>query len=152
VTALSSHICPVGLAALPLAVALAAPALAESRYAYEEVALEVTVRETDNGARAVVRYLPEVMTGGQEEIINDDGTVDILMWDGWKQVFEVEMLDPRPAMSPVEIEKFLRDAVAAVCPSVDTEALSAALVDIAHDGRFAWVDIGCPAVDEGRRQ
>ena len=123
---------------------LALPAVAESYADYADVALEKTVRDTDTGARAVVRYFPEIMVGGEEEIVAEDGTVSILNWDGFAGLFEMNFIS-EPALARDAAEVFLRDAIPAVCPSVDRAAVQAG--EIMVDGAYLSLFAQCPEID-----
>ena len=122
---------------------MAVPAMAESYGDYLPVRLAETVRDTDTGVRATVRYFNDVLTGGREIVVGDDGEEYELFWDGYKGVFEVTVL---PGALPTESEAFVRGAVIAVCPSVDRAGLAGATVHTRGGGMFQ-VDAQCPAVD-----
>ncbi|AHM02642.1 hypothetical protein roselon_00185 [Roseibacterium elongatum DSM 19469] len=129
-----------GLAALmAMAMVVAGPAVAEPG----EVALERTVSDADRGLRAIIRYRPEVMTGGREEIEAEDGSVAYLYWDGLMGQFSAEIIEGQIAGG--DAEAFLREAVIAVCPSVEQSVLATAPVQV--DGRFLRIFAQCLDVD-----
>jgi len=132
-----------GLAAVA-AFAIALPLTASAQSTDPDVALERTVRDDDRGVRAVIRYRPEVPFGGQDEIENEDGTVTVIHWDGFTGQFTAEVIEGDLAED--DAEAFLREAVIAVCPSVDRDRLETEWVR-------AWPPIysiysQCPEVDE----
>jgi len=130
--------------AVVISLALTAlPALAEDYGDYLPVRLDKTVRDTDTGVRATVRYFNDVLTGGREIVVGDDGEEYELLWDGFKGVFEVTVL---PGTLPTDPEAFVRGAVIAVCPSVDRAGLAGATIHARGSGMFQ-VDAQCPAVD-----
>jgi len=122
---------------------MAFPALAESYGDHLPARLDDTVRDTETGVRANVRYFNDVLTGGREIVVGDDGEEYELLWDGFKGVFEVTVL---PGALPTESEAFVRGAVIAVCPSVDRAGLAGATIHARGSGMFQ-VDARCPAVD-----
>jgi hypothetical protein len=124
--------------------AVLAPIAALGQSVYIDVALERTVRDDDRGIRAVVRYRPEVPYGGQDEIINDDGSVSIIHWDGVTGQFTAEIIEGVLAES--DAEAFLRDAVVAVCPSVERERLANEWVQSMPP--FYSIHSQCPEVDD----
>jgi hypothetical protein len=103
------------------------------------------VRDTDSGARATVSYYPEIVTGGEERYIDDNGEEVWLLWDGLKGVFEVEFISAS-GLAPADTLIFVRDAIVAVCPSVDGVALSAAHVETVEPGLYR-LDAQCPDID-----
>ncbi len=127
-----------------LFLAAAGPAFADSLSVDTDVALERTVHDDDRGVRAIIRYRPEVMTGGQDEIVNEDGTVSTIYWDGFVGQFSAEIIEG--SVEGADAEAFLREAAVAVCPSVDKDVLDEAwvLVNGANLSLFAQ----CPEVDE----
>jgi len=132
-----------GLAAVA-AFAIALPLTASAQSTDPDVALERTVRDEERGVRAVIRYRPEVPFGGQDEIENEDGTVTVIHWDGFTGQFTAEVIEGDLAED--DAEAFLREAVIAVCPSVDRDRLETEWVR-------AWPPIysiysQCPEVDE----
>lgn len=110
----------------------------------EDVELERTVRDDDRGVRAIVRYRPFVMTGGREEILNGNGTVTVLHWEGFVGQFEAEVIAGH--LADDDAEAFLREAVVAVCPSVDADVLAGEWVQVS--GNRLLVFAQCPAIDE----
>ncbi|WP_071673653.1 hypothetical protein [Nioella nitratireducens] len=130
-----------------LVLATANPAFAESHFSDPDVALERSVRDDDRGVRAIIRYRPEVMTGGQDEIVNDDGSVSTLYWDGFVGQFSAEIVEGH--VEGLEAEAFLREAAVAVCPSVDKDVLDAAWV-LVRDATLSLF-AQCPEVDETLR-
>ncbi len=108
-------------------------------------ALTKTVRDTDSGARAAVSYFPEIVTGGEERFIDENGEEARLLWDGVKGVFEVEFIEAS-GLAPADTLLFVRGAITAVCPSVDADALSGVRVEHVEPGLYR-VDAQCPAVD-----
>ena len=127
------------LAAVPLS-----PALAGGYGDSYQAALAKPVREVETGIRATLRYFANVMTGGQEEIVNADGTTDMLYWDGLTGVFEAEVTEG-PALTQAMAEHFLRDAAAVVCPSADPAAMAGLVVHM--NDRFISAQGQCPAID-----
>ena len=127
-----------------MAAMLASPgaALAQSF----EPALESRVRDDDRGVRAIIRYYPEMPTGGESEIVNPDGTVSILHWDGVAGQFEAELVEG--AIEGAEAEAFLREAVKVVCPSVDAAHVAEAWVQAS--GPYLRLFAQCPEVDAAR--
>jgi hypothetical protein len=109
-----------------------------------DVALERTVSDADRGVRAVITYRQDVPAGGQEEIINDDGSVSLLHWDAWLGQFTAEITEG--SLSGPDAEAFLREAVIAVCPSVDRDQLAREWVQA--NGPFLRIFAQCPEVDE----
>lgn len=124
------------LAALPLA------AMADGCVGYGEAAFAKSVREVETGIKAVMRYFPDVMTGGQDEITYDDGTKDTLYWDGFTSWFVAE-ITAGPVLNQTMAAHFMVDAVLAVCPSVNAGQLPDAVLD----GRCIKMEAPCPAVD-----
>lgn len=108
-----------------------------------DVSLERTVRDDDRGVRAIIRYRPEVMTGGQSEVVNSDGSVSILHWDGLAGQFEAELVEG--SLDDTDAEAFLREAVIAVCPSADAEYVAQAWVQVAPP--FLRLTAQCPEHD-----
>jgi len=108
-----------------------------------EVALETTVRDDDRGVRAVIRYRPEVFTGGMDEVVNADGSVSVVHWDGFLGQFEAELIEG--ALAGAEAAAFLREAVKVVCPSAEAAALAQA--DVVVSGSVLRVFAQCPEVD-----
>ena len=122
---------------------LAAPLVAQVSGLDPDVAVERTVRDDERGVRAVIRYRPEVMIGGSEEIVNEDGTASLVHWDGIFGQFEAEMIEGKLAAD--DGEAFLREAVIAVCPTVDTDVLAGQWVQVA--GNRLRIFAQCPEVD-----
>lgn len=108
-----------------------------------EVALERTVSDADRGLRATITYRPEVMTGGQDEIVNSDGSVATLHWDALLGQFTAQIIEG--SIAGPDAEAFLREAVIAVCPSVDRDLLKREWVQV--DGPFLRIFAQCPEVD-----
>lgn len=133
--------------AFALAVAMAGPVAADRHAPPADVALERTVSDADRGLRAVITYRPEAPAGGEEEIVNSDGTVSILHWDGFLGEFTAEIVEGR--IAGPDAEAFLREAVIAVCPSVDRAALSREGIQV--NGPLLWVYAQCPEVDANWR-
>jgi len=129
---------------LALAAVLASPGavLAQSF----EPALVSRVRDDDRGVRAIIRYYPEVMTGGASEIVNPDGTVSMLHWDGLVGQFEAEVIEG--GLSGADAEAFLREAVGVVCPSADAAYVAEAPVQAS--GPYLRLFAQCPEVDARR--
>lgn len=111
-----------------------------------DVALERNVSDADRGVRATVTYRTDVLTGGSEEIVNDDGSVSTLHWDGYVGQFTAEITEG--AVTGPDAEAFLREAVIAVCPSVDRAALAQQWVQV--QGPFLRIFAQCPDVDATR--
>lgn len=103
------------------------------------------VRDTESGARATVSYYPRIVTGGEERYIDDNGEEVWLLWDGLKGVFEVEFISAS-GLAPADTLIFVRDAIVAVCPSVDGDALSAAHIETVEPGLYR-LDAQCPDID-----
>ncbi len=136
-----------GLAALGLALAPAGPLLAgDSLVGDVPVVVTKTVRDTETGARAEVRYFNQVMTGGTEIYVDDAGVAQELHWDGLKGVFEVDF-GPFSGTAPAEAEVFVREAVVAICPSVDADGLGTQPIEAVTATLFR-VDAQCPAADK----
>lgn len=131
-----------GFLALTLTMALAGQSPAQD----DDIALERTVSDAERELRAIITYRPEVMTGGQEEIIGSDGTVSILNWDGFMGQFTAQITEG--SISGPDAEAFLREAVIAVCPSVDQTRLNDQWVQT--HGSFLRIFAQCPEVDAGR--
>lgn len=134
-----------GFKAVSLLVLMAVAFLWESvgHAQMHEVALERTVRDDDRAVRAIIRYRPEVLTGGQDEVVNEDGSVSLLHWDAFLGQFEAELIEG--SLSGQEAEDFLREAVLAVCPSADTAEVQHAWVQAS--GPFLRLFAQCPSVD-----
>ncbi len=103
------------------------------------------VRDTESGARAKVSYFPRITTGGEERHIDDRGEEMLLHWEGFKGVFEVEFISA-PGIAPADTLIFARDAIVAVCPSVDGDALADAPIETVQPGLYR-VDAQCPDID-----
>lgn len=112
-----------------------------------EVALKRNVSDADRGVKATITYRPEVPTGGQDEVVNEDGSVSIINWDGFSGQFTAQITEGRIAGS--DAEAFLREAVIAVCPSVDRARLKREWVQV--DGPFLRILSQCPKVDAKRK-
>jgi len=111
-----------------------------------EPALESRVRDDDRGVRAIIRYHPEVMTGGAEEFVGADGSVGVLHWDGFAGQFEAEVIEG--VIEGADAEAFLREAVKVVCPSADAAQVAEAGVQAL--GPFLRLFAQCPEVDAAR--
>jgi len=118
---------------------MATPALAGGYADWLEVRLEKTVRDTETGVRAEVRYFNDVPVGGEEQVVGDDGESYTLNWDGWAGAFEVEILTGQADVG------FVREAVAVACPSVDKAALAKADIHESEPGLFQFFG-DCPAI------
>lgn len=132
-----------GQIAAAFVLSLAAPLAAQVAGPDADVALERTVRDDERGVRAIIRYRPEVMSGGQDELVNEDGTISTLYWDGFFGQFEAEMIEGD--LAPGDVKAFLREAVIAVCPSVDTDLLAGEWVQVS--GNRLRIFAQCPEVD-----
>ncbi|MBT8411166.1 MAG: hypothetical protein KJP02_05145 [Octadecabacter sp.] len=128
--------------ALGLTVLLAGSA-SDSQAQDSGVALERVVSDAERGVRAIITYRPEVMTSGQEELVNSDGSVSILHWHAFAGQFTAEITEGHLAAS--DQDTFLREAVAVVCPSVLRDQLGREWVQL--DGPFLRIFSQCPEVD-----
>lgn len=124
--------------AISLALA-AAPALAGGYAEWLDARLETVVRDTETGARAKVRYFNDVPVGGEEQVVGEDGESYTLNWDGWAGAFEVEIIEGKAGPG------FVREAVAAACPSVDKALLAKADIFEIEPGFFQFFG-DCPAI------
>jgi hypothetical protein len=108
-----------------------------------DVALEHNVYDADRGVRATITYRPEVPTGGMDEIVNSDGSVSTLYWDGFLGQFTAQITQGSIAGS--DAEAFLREAIIVVCPSVGRDQLEREWVQV--DGPFLRIFAQCPEAD-----
>lgn len=129
-----------------ISVALSAVVAGDSHAQGLDVLLERTVSDRDRGVRAIITYRPEVPTGGQEEVVNDDGSVSILYWDGFSGQFTAQIIKGR--VSEPDAGAFLREATIAVCPSVNRDRLKREWVRV--DGSFLHIFAQCPEADAAR--
>lgn len=129
--------------ALGLVIVVAGPMVGFAQNPDPDVVLERTVRDDARGVRAVVHYRPFVMIGGQEEIRNEDGTVSILHWDGFTGQFTARIIEG--GLVADDREAFLREAVIAVCPSVDRSRLAEEQVQVSLPVLSIYAN--CPEVD-----
>jgi hypothetical protein len=129
---------------LAMSVLLAVFGVAHAQGMDPDVVFERTVRDDDRGVRAVIRYRPEVFFGGQDEIVNDDGTVSILFWDGFTGEFTAEVIEG--SLAEDDAGAFLREAVIAVCPSVERTRLENEWVNIRPP--YYSIYSQCPEVDD----
>lgn len=128
---------------IAFALALTASVVVDSHAGDLGVALERRVSDADRGLRAIITYRPEVMSGGQDEIVNSDGSVTTLHWDGLIGQFTAEIIEGN--IAGPDAEAFLREAVIVVCPSVDRDWLKMGWVQF--DGPFLRIFAQCPEVD-----
>ncbi len=135
------------LAAYLLAAVLASgPALADGRSDSYRPLFVKHVRDTDRGLRATIRYFTEVMIGGMETWIDENGEEQVLYWDGITGVFEAEITEGGP-LDETEAKAFLIEAIPVVCPSADWSEI-ARRGEIYQIGRFVEAWGQCPAADE----
>lgn len=127
-----------------LGLSVLTPSAALAQISGLDVALERIVRDDDRGVRAILRYRPEVFYGGQDEIVNDDGSVTILNWHGFSGQFAAEIIEGD--LEEADAEAFLRESVIAVCPSVDRERLESEWVQSMPP--FLRIHSQCPEVDD----
>ncbi|OAN75857.1 hypothetical protein A8B78_15565 [Jannaschia sp. EhC01] len=107
------------------------------------VALERDVSDAERGVRATITYDPYALDAGQEEVVNSDGSVSTLSWHVILGQFTAEITEG--SLAGTDAEAFLREAVVAVCPSVDDTALGRELVRV--QGPFLSIFAQCPAID-----
>jgi len=112
-----------------------------------DVALERKVYDADRGVRAIITYRPEVPTGGASELVNSDGSVSTLYWDGFAGQFTAQITEG--SMTKTDAEAFLKEAVIVVCPSVDRALLKKQWVQ--NHGVFLRINAQCPKIDKSLR-
>ncbi|MEC7764215.1 MAG: hypothetical protein VX874_20095 [Pseudomonadota bacterium] len=100
-----------------------------------------TVTETDTGVTASITYNPMIPYAWETK--TDDGGV--IVHDGAIAGFELQQTKG-PQMTKTQATKFVRDAVVAVCPSVDRAALAKSNLIVSGDG-FYMTYLACPAED-----
>lgn len=108
-----------------------------------DVALKREVSDADRGVRAEITYRPDVPTGGRSEVVNSDGTVSVLYWDGFRGQFTAQIIEG--SIAGADAEAFLRGAVVVVCPSVDRDQLDREWVQVHFS--FLRIFAQCPEVD-----
>lgn len=126
-----------------IALAVTLAVVGSSHAQGDDIALERNVFDADRGVRATITYRTDALTGGSEEIVNSDGSVSTLYWDGYVGQFTAEITEG--GLSGADVEAFLREAVVAVCPSVDREGLAGQWIQV--EGPFLRIFAQCPEVD-----